>query len=232
MWVGDKDVTDIATGIRVGGDEIGDPVIAFSEHFAVGLFEIPSSSGYSLNTWHAVTGVFASAISRRIYLGGGNSQESLVFFLVGAVDRTQIGGAGDSTPDRFFSGSVVEAAIWNVALSADEVRILAAGYSPLCLTNRLGNLVLYRDLIRPLNRPGIGPNMTATGTTVSDHPRVQTPTGLLLAYPPIIPKVDEPFCVETADVWTPTAAAGQEFSVGTKQEEAVSTGPAAGEVNC
>ena len=81
-------------------------------------------------------------------------------------------------------GLIAEAAIWNVVLSDAEMDWLAAGYSPLTLTHRIGNLVMYQDMIRNINRPGIGPTLTNNGSTlVAPHTRMIYPASPQITIP-------------------------------------------------
>ena len=135
-----------------------------------------SSTTAATNTWHSAAAVFSSATDRRVYLNGGNVGTNTTSATPSGVNRTSILKAVTLGATSFGVGQVAEAAIWNAALSAEEIAILSKGFSPLCLWWRLPNLVLHQDLIRPLNRPGFGPAMTAVGTTtVVAHPRVILP---------------------------------------------------------
>ena len=88
-----------------------------------------------------------------------------------------INEAGDLARDPFispthtsFNGAVAEAAIWTAALTNDECLALAKRLSPLQLKHRLHSLVLYKDLMRELNR-GIGPALSAVNSpSVVPHP--------------------------------------------------------------
>lgn len=55
---------------------------------------------------------------------------------------------------------IAESAIWNRILSTAEIAALGKGFSPIWFRN---GLVLYQDLIRDLNRPGIGPVLSDNG---------------------------------------------------------------------
>ncbi len=173
MWLGDKGEIDEMTGILTRGATGGDPVSAFSFSNAAQTSEALSTSGYSANTWHAATAVFSADNHRKIYLDGVGSAVDTTAVTILLPDRTQISGGGDFTPGAYFSGQLAEAGIWNVALTDKEVAILAQGYSPRYLTGRLPNLVLYKSLRDLVNVPTpghISPDMTASGTTISNHP--------------------------------------------------------------
>jgi hypothetical protein len=68
------------------------------------------------------------------------------------------------------SGSIAEAAIWNVALTDAKVAILAAGFSPLFVDPQ--SLVAYWPLVRDTDDDVVGGyDMTAYNTpTVASHP--------------------------------------------------------------
>lgn len=132
------------------------------------------------NTWHSAAAVFSSATDRRVYLNGGNVGTDTTSATPSGMNRTSVLKLVRLGSTTFAVGQVAEVAIWNAALTPEEIAILARSFSPLYLWRRLPNLVLYQDLIRPLNRPGIGPAMTAMGTTTVDaHPRMILPTSPL-----------------------------------------------------
>ncbi len=198
------------------------------------LVSATSAESYVTDVWQHAGAVFESDSNRRAALDGQFGSDETTSRSVGLLDETMVGAlrAGSSGIKAFMSGSIAEAAIWNVALTAAEMETLAAGYSPLCLAHRRQNLVLYHDLIRPLGRPGRGPDLTATGTAVTPHPRLIAPAPPQPALATIVPKIDGPFCVEQADVWTPTVVIGQVSVGGLDQGEVFSTGDTAGEVHC
>ena len=71
----------------------------------------------------------------------------------------------------YFDGSIAEAAIWNAALTDDEILSLAKGFTPDQI--RPQNLVFYAPLIRELQDLRGGLTITNNnGATVSNHPRV------------------------------------------------------------
>jgi len=131
-----------------------------------------STSTYSANTWVHATAVFSSLSSRAVFVDGSDKQTSSV--ALGSVSLTDT-HIGSRPPGAFyFDGDLAEVAIWSAALSDREVRLLAEGFSPLSLVHRIGELVLYRDLIRSTDRPHIGPATTAAGggLSASPHPRI------------------------------------------------------------
>jgi len=128
--------------------------------------------------------VFASDTSRTVYLDGGNSASSSTSRVVNPSNFNRIGVATgfDSTgPIAAARGYFAEAAVWAVALTADEISQLAAGYSPLLV--RPGSLRFYAPLF---GRGGAnadeedwagGLTLTQSSSpTVVDHPRIIYPS--------------------------------------------------------
>ena len=147
------------------------------------------------NQWQTATGLYVStgvwqhacmAISSsqaRLYLNGASFTNNV------SHSTANINAAGDLARDPLvdsahtsFNGSVAEAAIWTASLTDAECLALSKRVSPLWLTNRLQNLVMYKDMIRDLNR-GSGPTLTAVNApTVVAHPPMLYPQSRLRAF--------------------------------------------------
>ena len=163
------------------GDIGGDPIEArlFSK-------VATTSSGFTANTWQHAAALFVSDTDRRAFLNGGSKGTNSEDRAFVSPNLTSIGkhetSAGES---GHMSGLIAEAAIWDLsawpgatdALKADGFeRILPSltkGYSPLFYP--LG-LIAYWPLVRGINDEVGGNNLTATGTSVSAHPRVIYPS--------------------------------------------------------
>ena len=174
------DGDDVDDGFRLlfRGNLAGDPVMWRIRNHGTGEATAPfSSTGVSANPYHHAAGVSASSTDHRAFIDGGSKGTSAntVTFPVGLTDLHVGAMLSQGSFSSFHSGNIAEVAIWNVALTDAEIAWLATGASPLTLTHRIGNLVFYHDLIRDLLRPGIGAALTATGTTVSSHPRIIYP---------------------------------------------------------
>ncbi len=130
MFVGDKDIADFFTALRVSG--AADTIVAFSHNYdAAAAQRADTSTTYGANTWHHACVTFAGVSSRIAYLDGGGKVEDTD--TVGAMvnhDRTTIGRAGDSSPAGYMDGLIAECCIWNVVLTDEEVAALAAGVHP------------------------------------------------------------------------------------------------------
>jgi len=119
---------------------------------------VRNSAGYGVaiataapteDQWNHVAAIFTSSTSRAVFVNGGNKGTNSDSVAVGHnPDLTGIGcyvRIGDQ--DWFeWNGRIAEVGFWNVALTDEEVAVLAKGYSPLFV--RPQNLVAYWPLIR------------------------------------------------------------------------------------
>jgi len=144
---------------------------------AGGNYAATSTSTISANTWHHCCGISAAANDRRVLLDGGNKGTESTNIGALTTDYTDIGGRHTAGIPDYASGCIAEAGIWNVALTDEEVAILAKGYSPLLV--RPQNLVAYWPLIRDTDDDIVGGfSMTPVNSpTVAAHPRVFYPAG-------------------------------------------------------
>ena len=180
------------------------------------IADASSTSTYTAGSWIHAAAVFNTLSSRSIFFNGADKQTSSVTLSALSLTDTHI---GSRPPGSFyFDGDLAEVAIWSVALSDREIRQLALRLSPLALVHRIGQLVLYRDLIRSTDRPNIGPTTTATGggLSASPHPRIFYPTLARTTGPGQLPelfgKVDVAMVVtqraKSAQAFVPGAEAG------------------------
>ena len=149
----------------------GDVLSAAS--FEGGTASSNHATDMAANIWYHGLAVFASTTSRICYLDGTTAVENTVEKVI-TMDRTGVGVSGDGTPFGHFSGDIAEVAIWNHELTGVDAAMLAQGYSPLFI--RAHNLLAYWPLIRGLNDKVAGLTLTASGTAVSNHPRVIYPS--------------------------------------------------------
>jgi len=143
---------------------------------------IETTTTWTAGVWHHAFCVWYSTTSRKAWLNGGGEAASVISKSPSGVAETHIGASRIASPFNHFFGRLAEAAIWagsGVAnMGAADAALLAAGFSPLCLGRWLPNLVLYQDLVRPIDRPGKGPAMTEVGSPgVAAHPRMVYPMG-------------------------------------------------------
>jgi hypothetical protein len=139
-----------------------------------------SPSAYATGAWHHAFCAFSSSTTCEVWLDGGGYFASDMIVPSG-MSVTQIGGLNDGAEDggaqTSFDGELAEAAIWFGGgvdeMASQAVPMLAAGFSPLCVSPWRSNLVLYQDLIRQPNRPGIGAHLAAAGgPAAAAHPRI------------------------------------------------------------
>lgn len=131
-----------------------------------------TAAAYPINTWFHMAAVFESATLRTAYLNGGSPGSAFDGVPPTGLTRTRLRNRpGVLSP--FDGVELAEVAIWNAALSPEEIALLAAGVSPVALAGRWGQLTLGCDLIGGAGLRKIGPTMTAVGTVApAAHPRV------------------------------------------------------------
>jgi hypothetical protein len=192
---GDYGLVSVAE--NVGGDSprhllyqwsnSGNPRIAMYSDNGVGAQAVAAANS-STGAWNHACGVVASTSSRTAYLNGGNSgTDATGTSAISTCNQMAIGAyysGGGLTAGFYLDGSIAEAAIWNVALTAAEVAVLGKGYSPLLI--RPSALVFYAPLVRELQDIRGGRVLTNNSTTVSDHTRI------------IMPKKRQPYSVAAA----------------------------------
>jgi hypothetical protein len=156
------------------GTVAGDPMTA---HTWNGVTDDSASQvGVAVNQWNHSVCVFASTSSRHVVLNGSKATSSAnVTAPAASIDNCRLGSyRGDAL---FADGRIADAAMWNVALSDDEIAALQKGYSPLLV--RPSALVAYWPLVGRTS-PEIdvrgGRNFTLTNSpTPAEHPRVIMP---------------------------------------------------------
>lgn len=119
--------------LNLMGSIAGDYVAAVTRNSTGGTtLTANTTTGYSANTWQHACAVFASAASRAAYLNGGSKGTETTFQGIGTLTLGMFGGAVTTTAVRSnnYVGALAEIAMWNVALTDDEVATLASGASP------------------------------------------------------------------------------------------------------
>jgi hypothetical protein len=164
--------------LQMRGGEFGDYVAARS--YGGGSSRMATTSGgATINVWHHACAVFASDVSRSVYIDGGSKGTDTNSSSPLGVDNIGIGSiyywTGSSNDfSSPMSGRIAEAAVWNAALTDDEVAVLAAGFSPLFV--RPQSLVFYVPLVRTVLDRVDNVGFTTYGTpTVAAHPPIIHP---------------------------------------------------------
>lgn len=141
----------------------------------------------STGTWTHIAATAASTTSRQCFQDGvAGTEDTDTLAFPSSVDQITIGAQADSSVQNNLDGKIAECALWDVALTDDEMKALAGGV-PANMIRRTA-LVGYWPLWGAevgADMSGSGNDLTNTGSTVtSDHP----PVGRY-ARPPVMPSV-------------------------------------------
>jgi hypothetical protein len=157
--------------LTLAGQAAGDPVRATSFGSANSISTIGDTgpSGFNLNTWHHVCGVFTSSTLRVVYRDGvaGSNATTLVDF----TSLTSISIGSLRLGSTLMDGYISDVGIWSAALNTDEINSLAKGFSAKKI--RPQSLTYYVPLIRNLQEHRGNIALTNNNTaTVVQHNRV------------------------------------------------------------
>jgi hypothetical protein len=122
----------------------------------------------AISTWYAQAAVEVSSTSRHVIHETTKSATDTTSVVPAGVDRFRIGSRGNG---RFLNGLMAEVAMWNAALTDDEVTSLARGFKPSRV--RPQSLQFYAPIVRNIQDLRQAVAITNQNTaTVADHPRV------------------------------------------------------------
>jgi hypothetical protein len=158
---------------RLWLDAAANHVNADATDFANGNTQATTTTSYAANSWYHAAGVYAASNDKRAFLNGGGKGTDATDVTPVGIDRTEIGRLGSHGGIQYTSGLIGEVAIWNVALTDDEIAILAEGVCPVFV--RPGSLISYWSLIRNLIDIVGKYDMSAIGTTIISHCRICNP---------------------------------------------------------
>lgn len=128
MDIGDAS-SDPVFRMQLAGNAAGD-FISFN-CFSGGWGVASTTTGYSAATWHYAFAVAASSTDRKIYLDGGGVGSNTDDKTPTGIDTFGLAGEfNQSGPVARLDGALAHAAIWDVALTAADAVVLAAGMSP------------------------------------------------------------------------------------------------------
>lgn len=167
MGISDSTVNTQGYFLAARGNATGDPV---SARYVPNTFvNADTSTGFSANTWHHGCAVFAGKDDFRAYIDGGSEGSNTAASDVsGTMDNISIGRLTRSTPQNYTTGLIAECAIWDVALTAAQVSVLADGRAPSNLAP--SSLVFYAPIVRALHDQIQARSITNNGSTpVADH---------------------------------------------------------------
>lgn len=124
------------------------------------------------NAWNFCAAIYTSGTSRNAVLGATIATTDTVSKSPSGVNQTYIGRNANTA--NYMNGNIAEAAIWNVALTQNEITMLSKGVNPLNI--RPASIVAYWPLIgraSPELDPVGGFNMTLNGSPPqAAHPPV------------------------------------------------------------
>ena len=131
-----------------------------------------TSTTYAATTWTHLCGVWTSTASRTAYINGGSAVTETTTVAPTGLDRTNLGTRWNTTRGLFLNGRLAECGIWNVALTADEVATLAAGYSPLFVrpTALVGYWPLFARGTNEEQWSGVSAFVPTNTPTATQHP--------------------------------------------------------------
>ena len=137
---------------------------------------------WTTGVWSHMAAVVVASTDRSVFLDGAAKITSTDDVSPATANELRISASSDSA--GFFSGSIAEPAIWDVALSDLEVGLLAKGLSPLFI--QPDSLVFYAPLIRDEDFDKIGGvSLSAINTpSVATHPpKIKRPAPPFISYP-------------------------------------------------
>jgi len=127
LTLADASVSNMYFSLGVGGNIASDPV----QIFVTATTGISADAiGVTINTWHHAADREVGAANHNVYIDGGTPEQETTSKIPTGIDEIGIGFLNRSTGGFDFSGILMWAALWNVALTVGEVEKLAAGYEP------------------------------------------------------------------------------------------------------
>ena len=130
-----------------------------------------SSISVGNEIWYHVAGVCISPTSRFIFVNGATKVQNTTSRTPLGINNITLGAQIlSSTRGAFFGGTIAEAAIWNEALTDDQILSLQKGFSPYFIQPT--NLKFYNRCIRTSQDLYGGLNLTSANLSVVDHPRI------------------------------------------------------------
>ena len=152
--------------LEARGDVAGDKIYALVND--TGGAVSASMGPFGANTWNHGCAVFASTTNRQVYLDGVAGALSTTLKTPNTPTNT---GIGRIVTTPYVSGRIAEVAIWNVALSENEIMMLAKGIAPLRIRGQ--NLKGYWPLYtsdRLIDYSGNQNTMIAVNSPVTAEP--------------------------------------------------------------
>jgi len=155
--------------LTANGDIVNDPITFYAQRGAAN--GTSSATGYILNTWQHAAGVCSGVTSRSVFLNGAQKNTNLTSVIPASLNSIVIGARWSAgARGGFFDGRIAEAAVWNVALTDDEVISLSKGFAPYLI--RPSNLRFYDRCLQTPKDLSQGITLSQVAITNFDHPRI------------------------------------------------------------
>ena len=186
----------------IGVDTSG---LAFAKTRVVAVQNASTGASVGSGVWTHVCGVFASATSRTVYVGGVAGTPNVVSHAPSSITGWSVGSVFSSiaTAALFADGDIAEAGIWNVALTLSEIQSLAAGFAPIMI--RPSALKHYvpvsgyhspeSEVVAPTTTGGLA---TTNTPPAAAHPAIVRPGRIHAEFP-------KPVVVATRDIYVANA---------------------------
>lgn len=153
-------------------------------------FRAQSTTLYTAGVWQYAFAIFASATKRIIYLDGGGKATSVGSMTPNpaVLDTTSIGDYLTVGAENPYDGDLSETFVWATDFSGTEDEIaarLASGVSPrLVAPEFLQNYWPMDGNISPETDWYGGADLTLTGTSKANNPRIAMPSAQIIQFPP------------------------------------------------
>ena len=155
--------------LAANGDIVNDPITFYAEQGAAN--GTASATGYILNTWQHAAGVCSGVASRSVFLNGAQKATNTTSVTPTSVNSIMMGARWNAgSRVGFLNGRLAEAAVWNVALTDDEVISLSKGFAPYLI--RPSNLRFYNRCLQTPKDLSQGRTLAQVAITNFDHPRI------------------------------------------------------------
>jgi hypothetical protein len=133
-----------------------------------------SSAPATAGAWNHAVGVYSANNARTGYVNGGNGGSGSTTATPAGIDRVSAGIRDSSTQNQPFGGQLGSWALWNSALTAEEVAALWNGWSPMRIRSQ--SLVLFCPFPGASAHDFFGRAATVSGAVASsDGPPMMLP---------------------------------------------------------
>lgn len=158
----------------LASDGAGNDKVRFAVFISSSTFIATGTTAMALDTWNHIAGTYDGSTIRGYLNGVEESSTSVSGNISSNTAPVRIGaGSGGSGSEEPFDGDIGHCAIWDVALSASEIKSLAAGVNPLKIREGK-NLLFYAPLNGQDPEYDVigGLDLTVNGSTKAEEPPI------------------------------------------------------------